>query len=147
EPFGLVLGALGRAALLDVSACAVETGLFIVPEGEPDRAIGAHVGRVQHPRQLHDERRARAVVICRLAPPDAVHMRADDVHLLGVRGADLRAVHLLPRARRGGLGVERAYTRVGLLERIAVDAGPRADPAVAAAARGAARISWRRVAR
>src|SRR5258705_9975146 len=114
--------------------CAVEAGLFIVPEGEPDRAIGVDVGAAEDAGQLHDERRARAVVVCRLAPPDAVHMRADDVHLLGVRGADLGAVDLFARARRGGLGVERAYTRVGLLERIAVDAGPGADPTVAAAA-------------
>jgi len=69
EPLGLLLRALERAALLDVGACAVETGLFIVPQGEPDRAIGADVSAAEDAGQLHDERRARAVVICRLAQP------------------------------------------------------------------------------
>src|SRR5437899_8598445 len=70
-------------------------------------------------------------------------MRTDDVHLPGVLGADLGAVHLFPRARRGGLGVERAYPGVGLLERIGVDAGADPDTAVAAAARGSRRIARR----
>src|SRR5690349_10712805 len=64
-----------------------------------------------------------------------------------MRGADLGAIHLFPRARRRGLRVEGAQPRVGLFERIGVDARSGPDTAVAAAARGSAGISWRRGAR
>src|SRR5439155_16860961 len=52
----------------------------------------------------------------------------------GVRGADLRAIDGLARPRRHRLHVERAKFFVGLLHRIGVDAGWRADAAIAPAA-------------
>ncbi len=97
--------------------------LFVVPEGEADRAIGLHVRRAEDARQLHDERGARAVVVRGFAPADAVHVAADDVHLVGMRGADLRAVHFLTLAVDRLLRVELAQLRIGLRERVGVHAG------------------------
>src|SRR5206468_12135632 len=107
----------------------------------PDRAIGAHFRPGEDAGQLHDERGPRAVVVRGFAPPDPVHVAADDVHLPGVRRSDLGAVHLFALARRAGLRVERAQPGVGLLERIGVDAGPGADTAVAAAPYSADRVA------
>src|SRR5437660_2004196 len=57
--------------------------------------------------------------------------------------AHLGAVHLFARARRAGLRVERAQPGVGLPQGIVVDAGAGAHAAVAATARGAARVAGR----
>src|SRR5437660_8569471 len=57
--------------------------------------------------------------------------------------ADLGAVHLVARARRAGWRVERTQPGVGLPEGIVVDAGAGAHAAVAATARGAARVAER----
>src|SRR5689334_15582080 len=54
----------------------------------------------------------------------AVHVRADDVHLLRMRRANLGAEHFLPLARRIPLGVDPAERGVGLPHRIGVHAGP-----------------------
>ena len=43
-----------------------------------------------------------------LAPAETIHVTADDVHLVGPRGADFRAVNLFARARRRCLRVELA---------------------------------------
>src|SRR5439155_1635639 len=85
----------------------------------------------------------RYIVVCRLTPPDPCHARAHDVHLAGMDAADLGAVPLFARARRAGLRVERAQPGVGLPEGIVVDAGAGAHAAVAATARGAARVAGR----
>src|SRR3989442_10785915 len=55
---GGILLSLERSSLRDVGARAVETGFLVVPEREADRALRAHIGTVQHARQLHDQRRA-----------------------------------------------------------------------------------------
>src|SRR6185437_2658251 len=91
----------GSSLPCSASRCAtyaVASRLFVVPEHETNRAIGLHVGAAEHARELHHERRTGAVVVRRLTPADAVHVAADDVHLVRMRGADLRAVHLLPLA-------------------------------------------------
>ena len=55
---------------------------------------------------------------------------ADDVHLVGVRRADLGAVDFLPLGPASSARVfERAKLGVGLLQRIVVDAGARANAA------------------
>ena len=120
---GRVLLALQRLALLDVGARGLRSGFLVVPQREADRALGLHVGRAEDARQLHHQRGARAVVVGRLAPAVAVHVAADDVHLFGMRGADLGAEHHLARPRRGRLHVQRAQLFVRLLHRIGVDAG------------------------
>ena len=55
----------------------------------------------------------------------AIHVTADDVHLVRMRRTDLRAVHLLPLAIGRRLRIERAQRQVLLVERVRVDA--RAD--------------------
>src|SRR5258708_18582728 len=55
----------------------------------------------------------------------AIHVRADDVHLLGVGRADLRAKNFLSFARRIPLGVDSPQRGVGLEQRVGVDAGSR----------------------
>ena len=99
-----VLLALQRLPLLDVGARAVRAGLLVVPQREADRALGLHVRHAEDARQLHHQRRARSVVVRGFAPAVAVHVRADDVHLVGTGGADLRAVHLFARARSSSAG-------------------------------------------
>src|SRR5262245_41477966 len=80
----------------------------------------------------------------------AVHVRADDVHLVGPGRPDLRAIHLFTRARRRRLLVELSQSLVRLLQGIGVDAGPIADAAGPAAAFdsrygvGIGRRPWRR---
>jgi hypothetical protein len=53
----------------------------------------------------------------------AVHVRPDDVHLVGEPGADLRDVDFVHRTRDDRPGVDRANAFVGLRHRIAVHAG------------------------
>src|SRR4029077_7151901 len=103
---------------------------------EADRSIGHHVGTAHHPRQLHHDRRAGAVVVRGFAPADAVHVPGDDVHLLRVGGADLGAEDVLARTglRRGRLGVQLAQLRIGLGLNAVVDRLARLAAADAAAA-------------
>src|SRR5205814_1539587 len=124
-----VLLSLKRRSLRDVGARAVETRFLVVPEREADRALRAHIGTVQHARQLHDQRRARTVVVGGLAPAYAIHVGADDVHLAGARRADLRAIHLFARAGSARLRVELAQLRIGLRFWIVIHAGGRSDAA------------------
>ena len=121
EPGGTFLS-LHRTALLDVGVRAVETSLFVVPERESNGAFRLHVGHREDARQLHHDRGAGGVVIRRLTPADAVHVPADDVHLVRVLRADFHANHFLALARRGRLHVDRADRRVGLSERVVVHA-------------------------
>src|SRR5262249_42398413 len=130
---GRLLAALEPRALLDVGARAVEPRLFVVPEREADRALGRHVRHAEDARELHHERRAGAVVVRRLAPAVAVHVRADDVHLLRPRGPDLRAEDLFARPVRRGLLVELTDPRIGLRGRVLVHAGLPLDAAKARA--------------
>jgi hypothetical protein len=120
---GRALLALQRLPLLDVGAGGLRSGLLIVPEREADRAIGLHVRGAEHPGQFHHQRGAGAVVVRRLAPAVAVHMTADDVHLLRMSRPDLGAEHHLAGARRGRLHVERTQLLVRLLHRIGVHPG------------------------
>src|SRR5439155_11154845 len=106
--------ALECGSLRNVGAGAVETRFLVVPESESDRSLCPHIGTVQHARQLHDQRRPRAVVIDGLAPAYSVHVGADDVHLVGSRRPDLRAIHLFSRAGGAWLGVELTKLRIGL---------------------------------
>ena len=135
---GRVFEALPLAPVFDVGAAAVEPGLLVVPERKADRDRGLDVRRAQDARQLHHQRRARCVVIGGLAEAVAVHVRAEDVHLVGPRGADPGAVDLRALAVGRFLQVERAQRLVRLGQGIADDAG---GPPVAedrAAARTAA---------
>src|SRR4030095_12800993 len=124
-----------RLTLLDVRTRAFRAALLVVPEREADRALGADVGIAEHPRQFHDQRRPRPVVVGGLAPADAVHVRADDVHLLGVGRPDLRAedVLTLARPRRRRFGIELAQRRIGLGLRTVVHGPARLDAADPAA--------------
>src|SRR5205807_8610448 len=133
---GGVFLALQPLALLDVRPGAVETGLFVVPENEADRAVGPDARGGEDAGELHDERGTGAVVVRRLTPPVPVHVGANDVHLPGMTAADLGAIHLFARARSRGLRVQCAHPEVGLPQRIGVHTGGGANPAVAAAARG-----------
>src|SRR4029079_19234302 len=119
-----VLLALQARTLLDVGARAVEARLLVVPQREAYRPLRLHVGHAEDAGQLHDQGRARAVVVGRLAPAVPVQVGADDVHLLRTGGADLRAVDLLARAVRRGLAVQLAQPGVGLRFGVGVDAGP-----------------------
>ncbi len=121
--------ALQRLALVDIGLRPVQPGLFIVPQHEADGAVGPHIGAAENARQLHHQRRARTVVIGGLAPADAVHMGADDIHLARMGSADLGAPDFLAVARHGRRGVEGAQGRVGLGIGITVDAGGAADAA------------------
>ena len=118
-----VLASLHRLPLLDVGAAPVQPGLLVVPEDEAERAPGPHIGRVEDARELQDQRGARAVVVRGLAPAMPVHMGTEDVHLRRMRGADGRAIDLLPRARRRGLLVQLAQPGISLCGRIRVDSG------------------------
>ena len=93
------------------------------------------VRHAEDARQLHHQRRARSVVVRGLAPAVSVHVRADDVHLVGPGGPDLGAVDLLARSRCGRLAIELAQLFIRLRVGIVVDAGPPRDPAIARAAR------------
>jgi hypothetical protein len=139
-------------ALVHVGAGAVEARLFVVPEDEPYRAFGLHIGGAEDPGEFHDDRRARRVVIGRFGVSEAVHVPGDDVHLVRARRADLRAEDLLARSGGRGLHVERPHLLVGLPVRIVVDAGRpaealRRDAASSAAPlggpRGRGAGSWR----
>ena len=143
EPFRLVLRALQRLALLDVGTRAVRARLLVVPQDESNRPLRLHVGAREHARHFHDERRSRSVVVRRFAPPVAVHVAADDVHLVGVRRPDLGAEGFFARPVGRRLHVQRAKLFVGLLHRIGVDAGPRADAAQPATALRLVRASPR----
>ncbi len=88
---------------------------------------------------LHDQRRARTVVIRRLTPADAVPVRPDDVHFLWMRRTDLGAEHLLPIAGSARRRVQRPQRRIGLRRRIAVDPGLGSHPALTSAALGLTR--------
>ena len=120
---GRVFHALQLAPVLHVGAAAVESGLLVVPEREADRHGGLDVRRAEDARQLHHQRGARRVVVGPLAEAVAVHVRAEDVHLAGARGADLRAVDLRTLPVGGLLQVQRAQRFVGLGHWIADDAG------------------------
>ena len=118
-----------RLALRDIRPCAVEPRLFVVPENETDRTVGLDVRAAEHARQLHNECGTRAIVVGRLAPPVPIHVSADDIHLVRVRRADLRAVDFLSLAVGRRLRVERAQLRVLLREGVRVHAGVGADAA------------------
>jgi hypothetical protein len=78
-----VFPALEPLPLIDIRAGAVQPRFFVVPECKTDRALGLHVGIAEDAGQLHHERGARAVVVRRFAPTVAIHVRTDDVHLVG----------------------------------------------------------------
>src|SRR6266700_313327 len=109
-----MLHSLERRSLRNVGAGAVKARFLVVPERESDRSLCPYIGTVQHARQFHDQGRPRTVVIGGLAPAYAVHVGADDVHLVGPRRADLRANHLFARAGNARLRVELAQLRIGL---------------------------------
>jgi hypothetical protein len=104
---------------------SLRSRFLVVPERESDRALGVHVRTAEDARHFHHQRGAGPIVVRRFAPAVAVHVAADDVHLLGVSGADLGAVHHLARPRRRRLHVERAKLFVRLLHRVRVHAGRR----------------------
>ncbi len=68
-------------------------------------------------------------------------MTGDDVHLVGILRADLRAVHLFAWTRGRGLHVQLAQFEIGLFFRVVIDAGRSPVPALdrTAAAPAAAR--------
>src|SRR5206468_2287366 len=92
---------------------------------EADRAVGLHFRVAEDARQFHHQRGAGAIVVGGFAETDAVHVRADDVHLFRMGRADLGAVDVLAQrgAHRRLLGVERADAFVGLQHRVTVHAG------------------------
>src|SRR5688572_12752322 len=71
----------------------------------------------------------------------SIHVRADDVHLAGARGADLGAIHLLARAILRGLAIELAKLLVRLRHRIVVDAGASRHAAITRSAGPAAHFT------
>ena len=99
--------------------------LLVVPQDEPDRSVGLHVRAAEDACELHHERRSRTVVVRRLVVAVAVHVRADDVHLFRVRGADLRAENFLARPGLVRLHVRLPDRLVWLGVGIHVDAGAR----------------------
>ena len=104
-----ILLALQRRSLLDVGdrrRCNPVSSLF-QRANRIDRSVWTS-GAAEDPRQLHDERGTGAVIVGGLAPAMAIHMRADDVHLVGTRRANLRAIHLFARAGGRRLRVELA---------------------------------------
>ena len=139
---GRLFPALQGGALRDIGARAVQAGFLVVPQDEPNRPLGPDVGRGKDARELHHQRGAGSVIVRRLSPPMSVHVRADDVHLLGMRRADLGAVHFFARAALAGLRIERAQFLIRLTRRVGIDAGCGAQTAQAPPARrrvGAAR--------
>src|SRR5207237_1324273 len=69
------------------------------------------------------------------------HVAADDVHLFGMRRADLRAIHRVARTWRRRLRVQLTERFVRLRHRIGVDAGAPPDAArLSAALREAGRV-------
>ncbi len=124
---------LQRGALRNVSIGTVQAGLFVVPEDEADGALGLHPRCAQNARQFHDQRGSGAVVVGRLSPAVAVHVRADDIHFIGVHGADFRAIDLFTRARLGRLRIQGAQLLIQLQLGIFIDAGVRLDAPVARA--------------
>ena len=136
EPAGLSLPSSGSRCSTYARA-PFRPRLLVVPQRKADRPVGLDVGAAEDARQLHNEGRARAVVVGGLPPADAVHVPADDVHLVGVGGADLRAVDLLALARHRWRRVEGAQCRVRLRQRVVVDAGARPRAAIDAAPLGA----------
>ncbi len=131
-----VLFALQRLALLDVGAGAVQPRLLVVPQREADGAFARDVGHREDARQLHHERRAGAVVVGGFAPAVAIHVRADDVHLVRARGADFGAIDQFAPAVGGRFAVEGAQPLVRLPHRVGVDAGTRPLAARTSAADG-----------
>jgi hypothetical protein len=131
-----ILRALQRLSLSDVASAAIETGFLVVPENESNGPLRLDVGTAQDARQLHHKGCARPVIVGGLSPAVAVHMGADDVHLVGAGRADLAAVHLFPRPRRHRLRVELSKPEIGLRIGIGVHAGGRTNAARAAAANG-----------
>ncbi len=115
-----ILLPLQRRTLLHVRVCTVQTRLLVVPQYETDRDVGLQVGHAEHARQFHHQRRARSIVVRRLAPAQTVHVTAHDVHLVGVLRAHLRAVDLLALTRCRLLSIQLAKPRVGLPERVAI---------------------------
>src|SRR5262249_49955372 len=108
---------------------------LVVPQDEPDRTLGLHVGHAEDARQFHYERRPGAVVVGRFPPPDSIHVRTDDVHLLRTGGADFGAVDLLPLAVHRRFAIQLAGPPVGLRVGVVLDprgAGdaPQARPAL-----------------
>ena len=90
------------------------SAFLVVEEHESNRPIGLNVRGTEDARQLHHQRSARPVVIRRFPEASSVHVSPDDVHLPGVQSPDLRAINLIPRSRRNGLGVQRPQCRVRL---------------------------------
>ena len=114
--------ALKIPSLIHVRTRAIETGFFVVPEDEADRSIGLDIGAAQHAGDFHHERCAGAVVVCRFTPTMAIHVRAKDIHFLGMRDTDLRTVDLFARTRHRGLTVELAQFCISLFHRVCVHA-------------------------
>src|SRR5262249_26049918 len=137
---GRILDALQRLTLGDVGARAVEAAFFAVPQREADRPLRLNPGIGEDARQLHHERRARSVVIGGLVVAMAVHVRADDVHLIGVLRPDLRDVDLVDRTGDDWPGVERANLLVRLRHGVAVHARARAVADDSAAALPRSRV-------
>ena len=134
EPFRLGGRALQLLALRDVGVGAFESAFLAIPQREPNRHVGGDLRRAEDPRELHDEGRPRSIVVRRLAPADAVHVRADDVHLAAPRRAPLRAIHHVDRAGNDRAPVQLAKFHVGLPLGIVVHAGARAEAFAARAA-------------
>jgi len=99
---------------------AVVAGFLVVPEREPDRALRLHAGTTEDAGQLHDQRRTRTIVIRGLAETAPIHVRADDVHFVGARAADFRAIHLFARTGSRRLRVEGAKRGIGLGDGIVI---------------------------
>ena len=118
---GRVLNALKLLPLGDVGSSAVRARFFVVPQGEADRHLGLHIRSVEDAGQLHHQRGARAIVVDRLVDAVAVHVAADDVHLVGSRRADFGAVDLGTLSVHRLLAVQLADTLVGLGVEVSVD--------------------------
>ena len=92
-----ILHTLHRRTLSYIRTGAIQPRLLVVPEREPDGTVRPDVGRGEDARDLENEGRARGVVVDRISPAPAVHVRAEDVHLVGRAHPDLRGVDLLAR--------------------------------------------------
>ena len=106
--------------MFDIRIGAVQARFFIVPKCKANRTLRGDIGCAEYLCEFHHQCSSGTIIVDGLVYPVAIHVCADDVHLVRTCAADLGAIHLGAFAIDRLLGIQCANAQVGLSVEITI---------------------------